>query len=366
MALLGINPVTAPSQPEKEKGLSDFEKLVQGLQAANSAFGIYTDLTKIEQNRALAEKGQAELFETRALQGGQSTLANLQGQGFVPVPSGLEPRFGEGAIDPATGFPRSGEKFPVGVSMDVTTREGRGEVTRPQQMIPKDLLEKLSAMTPAQQADFLSGELEKQKKMSVLDEKIGKDISDFRQTDLYKKNLSGVLAGQYVFNALKEGSGPGDFIAAVETIRGVAGDVGPMKESELGYIKGRLGILEKGEGLIDKWFRNQSMTDDERATLAKAVKAAADSRRKNLSTLEQTKARDIASTYREINYEDVFPKIDSRETFRVGDLNLENFRRRPPGGQKAVPNAMPVEKEKSTLIDRYDQLQSIIKEQMGL
>jgi hypothetical protein len=172
MALLGINPVAAPTPEPKEREKSDFEKLMMGLQAAQSAFGIYSDYTNIQNNRDLAEQrkmqleqgkmqleeGQAQEFETRTAQTGGLTSTGAQAQGYVPVPEGLQPRFGQGAIDPATGFSRAGETQPVGVEMDITTREGGGEVTRPQQMIHQDMLKQLSAMPPEQQAEFLSGQ----------------------------------------------------------------------------------------------------------------------------------------------------------------------------------------------------------------
>ncbi|MDC1299999.1 hypothetical protein N8Z24_00675 [bacterium] len=163
MAIVGINPVSRPSQPQKPREQSDLEKLVMGLQAAQSAFGIYADYTKLGADQAANENAetenqikQAQLAEMQNVQAGRHTPSSLSEKGFVPVPEGLQPRFGQGAVDRQTGFSTAGETFPVGTSMNVTTREGGGDVTRPQQMIHQDLLKQLNAMSPEQQAQFLS------------------------------------------------------------------------------------------------------------------------------------------------------------------------------------------------------------------
>ncbi len=184
MAIVPINPVSRPSQPQKPREKSDFEKLLMGLQAAESAFNIYVDYTKLDANRQQDELlgtqtqiEKAKLAEMQNIQAGRQTPSSLAQKGFVPVPEGLEPRFGQGAVDPKTGFSRAGETFPLGTSMDVTTREGGGDVTRPQRMIHQDLLKQLNAMSPEQQAQFLS---------------VGKRNLDdqIKETDLATKKLT--------------------------------------------------------------------------------------------------------------------------------------------------------------------------------
>lgn len=298
MALLGINPVSAPRPVQEDKGPSDFEKLVMGLQAAQSAFGIYADYTKLQQ-----QKQQAPLaFETA-----QAGLERTKAQ--------------TGKLIAETGE--------IKAQPDIRAQEFQRQ---------------------------------QQKQLAERTEKIGGDVMNFRQTSEYKKNVGGILAAQYVQRALEQGTGAGDFIAAVETIRGVAGDVGPMKESELDFIKGRMGLSQKVEGFFDKWANNQALTAQERVTLMKAVQAASSQRRNILSSLETQAARDISSKYRDVNFDDVFPQLDSTEVFRVGNIQLDKIRGRPPGGEPtrigaAAPKTVEEkEREKNVLLRSYETL----------
>jgi len=291
MALLGINPVSAPRPVQQDPGPSDFEKLVMGLQAAQSAFGIYADYTKLQQQQQQAplafETAQAGLEKTRAQTG----------------------------------------------KLKAETTDIIGQ--------------------PA---------IRERKRLDERSEKIGSDVIKFRQTDQYKKNVGGVLAARYVQKALEQKSGAGDFIAAVETIRGVAGDVGPMKESELDFIKGRMGLSEKVSGFFDKWANNQALQESERIALLRAVNAASQQRRSILTDLETQAARDIAAKYRDVNFGDVYPTLNSAETFRVGDVQLDKLRSKPPGGSPTrvgavVPQTPDEEaKEKNVLLRSYETL----------
>lgn len=292
MALVGINPVSPPSQPQPQQKLSDFDKLMKGLQVAQSAFGIYTDYTNLEINKEKAERAKSL-------------------------------------------FPIQKENLQAGIDQtDAQTEKLYAET------------DEIRARPDIRKAE---AELAEQKRLADRTKNIGGDIEKFRQTDQYRKNLSGVLAARYVEKALEQGSGPGDFIAAVAVIRQIAGDVGPMKESELEFIKGRLGITEKFSGAFDKWINNQSMQDSERLALMKAVVGAATQRRENLTLLETQGAKDIASKYRDVNYDDIFPLLDSTETFRVGEIHLDKLRGRPPGGKPASPVQLDPKQEQGSL-----------------
>jgi hypothetical protein len=299
MALIGINPVAAPRPQQQDKGPSDFEKLVMGLQAAQSAFGIYSDYTKLGLQKEAAE--QQKQLTPFVKETAEAELAKTQAQ--------------TGKLVAETGE----------IKVQPSIREAQAEK-------------------------------EKQQVLAQRTEKIGGDVMSFRQTSEYKKNVGGILAAQYVQRALQQGTGAGDFIAAVETIRGVAGDVGPMKESELDFIKGRMGIKEQVAGTIEKWANNEALTDAERVSLMKAVQAASGQRRNILTNLETQAARDIASKYRDVNFDDVFPRLDSTETFRVGDIQLEKLRGKPPGGQRATQQQVAPQQEQDVLIKAYDGL----------
>ena len=287
MAILPINPVSRPSQPQKPREKSDFEKLLMGLQAAESAFNIYVDYTKLDQTEAQADLLRAQTEQIRT----PDPLKQQQAQASLE-----QTRAQTGKIGAET--------------KEILAQPGIREDKR---------------------------KLEKEKQKDEIQRIVGDDIIKFRQTSEYKKNLGGVLAAQYVQGALEQGSGPGDFIAAVETIRGVAGDVGPMKESELDFIKGRMGLVEKGQGLFDKWVNNQALMSEERMALLKAVKSASENRRNMLTSLEQQGSRDISSKFRQVNYEDVYPLMDSSEIIRVGQIDVNKLRNRgqsiPQGGQ---------------------------------
>lgn len=260
MALLGINPVSAPRPVQQEKGPSDFEKLVMGLQAAQSAFGIYADYTKLQDADAQREQQGAMEFERRIAQSGGLTPTGAASQGFVPVPQGLEPRFAEGAIDPTTGFPRGGEIQPVGLGMDITTREGRAEVTRPQQMIHRDLLKQLSAMTPDQQAEFLAAGTQNPKKIEA-ETALWNNYRSAPVTKATDQTYTNVMK---IVNTAKEASAAGDISMLIAFMKAI--DPGStVREGEFATAQNAAGVGDRAKNIYNNLLRGTRLNPEQRA-----------------------------------------------------------------------------------------------------
>lgn len=262
MALVGINQPSRAPQPVERETKSDFDKFMEALQVANQGFGVAVNYAKL-----------GEIRERREQQ------AQLQPLQMEQIQAGIGKTRAE--------------------TVEIEGRPAREDARFKEEQRVK-----------------------KEEREIKTEENVGSDIQTFRKTKEWSKEAAGILASQIIERALSQGSGPGDFIAAVGTIRQIAGDVGPMKESELNYMKGRLGLTEKASGLFERWFQNEALTNTERATLAKAVNDVAQERRRNLDRVEAIGARDIASKYRDFNFEDVQKLMDSSSILNVPPSEL--------------------------------------------
>jgi hypothetical protein len=101
--------------------------------------------------------------------------------------------------------------------MDITTREGGGEVTRPQQMIHQDMLKQLSAMTPEQQAEFLAGGTQNPKKIEA-ETALWNNYRSAPQTKVTDQTYTNVLK---IINTAREASAAGDISMLIAFMKAV-------------------------------------------------------------------------------------------------------------------------------------------------
>ena len=89
-----------------------------------------------------------------------------------------------------------------------------------------------------------------------------------------------------------------------------------MKESEIDFVRSRLGIAGVKDNIITKWIGGQSLNDIERNSILNATLNIARTSRENLTTLENAHADLLAKKY-SIPVEQVQPLIDSNHIYQA-------------------------------------------------
>ena len=211
MALLGITPVSPQRTQVRQESdnPSDFEKLMMGLQAAQSAFGIAADYTSIERNRAQTARteqltpleaqraqqqitaGQSQQRETDIMAAGGQTPKALGSRKLARIPENFQ------VVNPETKEP-----IEIGFTTTLNTIGADGQETIEEVRVIDENTLKILAQTPDDKkfavinalADKPLSEAAKsqsQAQKAETDQKLAKDKFDQRmKTDEFVRDLN--------------------------------------------------------------------------------------------------------------------------------------------------------------------------------
>ena len=232
MALLGISPVSPQRQQQavvQQDGPSDFEKLMMGLQAAQSAFGIAADYTRIGQIQQQQEIAGAQ--EQRAQQ--QFPLVQAQQQAQTA------------GIEAQTGLRQA------------QTQEIQGRPEREAQQFERqmqaDQIKRQREATTGLETEILS----------FVDSKPSQDLI----TNLQQTNMIEALLSLETPQA--------DAQAVTQATRALAGESGVLTDKDIDRNIGLMGLDERMGAAFRKWITGGGqLSPDMRANIRESTALA--------------------------------------------------------------------------------------------